>query len=203
MIRKSSEGISLDVEGGNEKFVTELTGADAPAVVEVERDAYADNPHLINTATSATARLAEMEVVRNSQPSSNLSLKYEQDGKLKGYILAFETEYTKKDDLLPLGSRYVHIADFAVRDHGTVAGARIAATLLQVFLNRYQEHYYESHSETPILFVSREHTSRRLMRRQLSEIERRLGAKFNVTEPNAFKVGNDTMYRTVLRPIFE
>ncbi len=177
--------------------VAPLSQSDIAAVRAVEQVAYGDAPDLVTDTTSSSARFAEFEAGRAQLGAPNLCLKYENDGRILGYVIAGESEYTKKDGTLPPGTRYIHVADFAVSDKNSLAGGRVALTLVKRFLSLYKSAYVDNGTQTPIVFISRETTSRRLLHSMLPVLQSDHGMAFTMTE-DAFTVGNDKMYQTVL-----
>jgi hypothetical protein len=196
MSPRSPEGF-LNTEFREEGYVHELGHEDIVAISKLEKEAYADNPSLIEGDAKAERQLSKAET-RHAEGKPVLSLKFEKDGTLYGYSIAYETRYERGDGLLPLGAPYIYLADFTVRDQKTLSGSRVAILLLAAMLKKYKTLYLDAHNPLPVLAITREHTSRRLLHDTFTLLEKSLGRDFEVSEVNTFESGGNTMYRTLI-----
>ncbi len=178
--------------------IDELRVSDTASVSELEREVYADNPALLDPDFSAQKRIDEMQIASNISPK--LSFKIEKVGALTGYIIMYQTIYRRRDGVLPEGAPCVFIADIAIRNVGSVSGARAAFFLVRQVALQYKVHYFDKGLSMPIVMSTREHTSRKLVHTVIQFIQQ-LGMRFEVVEGKGELTGDDMMYHTVLKPV--
>lgn len=176
-----------------------LRPSDSLATAYVEERAYWDNDSLVVSLHALQNTLIASHVNNRVHSRPDLSLKYVgDDGRLLGYLLAFEGRY--KDDqsrLLPQGAPMIYVGDLAAHpDVRTVGGGR----LVQAFIDRVVEQYAGQDQIPPLVAELREGTSYRLVMAKLRSIESRTGIAFEVSHGRPFYRGNEKMIPTVIQP---
>lgn len=191
----------LDITRSNELTekgtLSKLRLDDVEQMREVEREAFADNPTLMDASVGAEQRLIEAEE-QTAKGKPVLSMKFEKNGKTEGYFIAYETTYYGKAEVLPKGSPYIFLASMAVRNMKSVSGSRAAVALVRGMLETYKAEYLDKGNALPIIMATREQTSRKLLHHILTELQPSIGIQFQLSEGVQFESGGDQMYRTLL-----
>lgn len=196
---------ALAVREVETRGVSPLSFEDTLGVAYIEGKAYKDNESLLQYLWGIENTLIAKDITNSAKARPDLSFKHESGGVMRGYFLAYEGRYeaqeSESDDTDGIESEQViYIADFAVKEPGSVASARSAAALLDAFVNRYKTEYLDKNNLIPIVAVTREQTSRRLISRKLDDIASELGVTFDIQEEQPYERGGDQMYQTVIRP---
>lgn len=184
-----------------------LTFEDTLPVAYLEGKAYADNESLMVYLHNLENGLIAKDINNAAKHRPNMSLKYlDADGKMRGYILAYEGELSQKESyneeedepvVKEAKEKIIYISDLASDRENKTAGGR----LIQGFAQLYKTHYLEKKNLVPIYAQARETTSYRIIQRQLEKIGRDLGIKIKLEELPTYEKGQDTMHPVMIRPV--
>jgi hypothetical protein len=192
------------------KGVRELTYEDALAVAYLEGRGYGDNPSLIQHLHNMENALIAKDINNSAKGRPNMSFGYESEGKLRGYMVAYEgkiddfEEYDLGDYHDLIGDnregRCLYIMDLTVKEPGSVGGARAGSAIINGFLARYKEEYLGKENYLPIYLQAREQTSFKLIERKLDEISEELGISFARIDFDEYGQGSDIMHPMIIVP---
>jgi hypothetical protein len=181
--------------------VRPLTYQDSLGVAYIESKAYAGNTSVMEYLSGLENTLIAKEISNAHKNRSNLCFKYETDGVMRGYLIAYEGMQRSYDDEgSERSEKSIYIADFAVKESDSLGGARAASELLKFLMQTYKREYLDKGNMLPITARMREETSYRLMKRQLSALERSLGVTFDVEEQGAGEQGGEAFHQVKLTP---
>lgn len=178
------------------RSVSELTFEDVLPVSYIEGKAYAGNQSLLQYLWGMENTLIAKDISNSFKGRPNMSFKYESGGKTRGYLLGYEgTADGEKDS-----ESVLYVADLAVKEPGSIGGARAGAGLIQAFAERYKAEFLDKGKLLPIMADTREQTSYKLITRELDKVGKKLGVEFELEERGSYERGGDTMHSIVIRP---
>ncbi len=194
----------------------------------LEGKAY-DNKELMFYLQKMENMLIAKDINNSKKKRPNMTLKYEKDGILQAYILAYEGAVTQRDiaDASQLrewkGQKVVYIADLAsfaakkeqaasasesaAAKEGQLAGGRI----VQAFLDLYMQNYLSKKEMTPLYLQAREKTSYKFFAdghfqrhlekaRETLKKEHGLDVDFEMRELQTYEAGGDRMHPIMIIP---
>jgi hypothetical protein len=191
--------------GQEKKNVSPLTFEDTMAAAYIEGKAYAGNSSLMEYLWKIENTLIAKDINNAAKNRPNMSFKYEHDGKMRGYLIAYEGRLETSEEYAEAGGAaggepIVYVADLAVAEPGTLGGGRAGASLVGSFVERYGEEYLKKGNLIPIFAHAREQTSYKLILGMLSRYEGELGVAFSLEEGEPYQEGQDTMHPVFIRP---
>ncbi len=197
-----NESSDVVPEKAARKEISELTFEDVMPVSYIEGKAYAGNDSLMEYLWKIENTLIAKDINNSAKERPNLSFKYESEGKMRGYLLAYEGKLEKDgyDGPGAEGESIIYIGDLAVAEPGSVGGARASSSLIDAFVDRYHDAYLSRGNFIPIAAHARERTSYRLIERKLNALEKKIGISFELEEGDAYEIGNDIMHPIIIRP---
>ncbi len=179
--------------GQEKKNVSPLTFEDTMAAAYIEGKAYAGNSSLMEYLWKIENTLIAKDINNAAKNRPNMSFKYEHDGKMRGYLIAYEGKLGASQEVedseedveaegLAGGEPIIYVADLAVAEPGTLGGGRAGASLVGSFVERYGEEYLRKGNFIPIFALAREQTSYKLILDMLSRYKGELGVEFSLEE---------------------
>lgn len=173
------------------KGVSELTFEDSLPVAYIEGKAYKDNKNLIEYLHNMENALIAKDVNNEAKHRPNMSFKYEDnEGKMHGYILAYEGKVDKKNE------NVVYVSDLA-----SDGNQRAGGSLILGFTEAYKYNYIDKDNLISIYAQMREKTSYAIITKQLEKLSAGTGIKFEIKELKSYEVGGDTMHQVLIKPI--
>jgi len=189
------------------RAVSPLTFEDTMATAYIEGKAYAGNQSLMEYMWKIENTLIAKDINNAAKERPNMSFKYESDGKMRGYLVAYEgklgvNEEGGDEDMegVAMGEPVIYISDLAVAEPGTMGGARAGASLVGSFVEQYGNEYLKKGNFTPIFAYAREQTSYKLIQKELERYQKELGVEFVLEEGESYAAGEDTMHPVMIRP---
>ncbi|HEY9791513.1 MAG TPA: hypothetical protein V6D22_14015 [Candidatus Obscuribacterales bacterium] len=189
-------------QGANKTGISPLTFEDTLPVAYLEGKAFADNSSLRVGLHNLENALIAKDINNAARGRSNLSLKYvDSDGKIKGYLLAYEGEGYDGEKRQPMIFVSDLSSDRAMRDDGTAKPTRVGGKLMYEFADLYKQNYLDQGKMMPIFMNAREQTSYKLIMEHLQLLGKRLGYEFEVKDLGEHLDGDSTMHDIVLVPV--
>lgn len=184
--------------------VADLTFNDCLPAAYIEGKAYASNQSLMEYLWKIENTLIAKDISNTHKNRPNMSFKYESDGKIRGYMIAYEG--VLKNNEANSGSQensqqVVYIADLAVSEPGTLGGGRAGTAMIKAFVENYGREYLQKGKLMPIFAYAREQTSYKLLQRELEKLSKDLNMKFEMEEGKSYQTGEDTMHPVLIKPI--
>jgi len=185
--------------------VSPLTFEDTMATAYIEGKAYAGNESLMEYMWKIENTLIAKDINNAAKARPNMSFKYERDGKMRGYLVAYEGKLGNNEEEMGVetavgGESIIYIADLAVAEPGTLGGGRAGASLVGSFVEHYGNEYLKNGNFIPVFAYAREQTSYKLILKELKRYEKEFGIEFVVEEGESYQVGSDTMHPVIMRP---
>ncbi|MCB0330073.1 MAG: hypothetical protein KDD70_10425, partial [Bdellovibrionales bacterium] len=187
MVGEARKNPAIEVCG-----VSYLTYEDTHSVSWLEGKAYQDNPGFIENFHNMENGLIAKDIANEHFDRPNMSLKYSQEGRVFGYLMAWEGKMNSSHS----GEPVVYIADLAVEPGNRMAGGR----LVHAFGDLYKENYIKNGHLPAIVGEFREDTSYKLVKKHLQKLTQRLGVEFEITELGTEQRNGERMHRLVIRP---
>lgn len=170
---------------------------DTLATAYLEGKAYSDNESLVVYLHNIENGLIAKDINNTTKDRPNMSLKYVDDqGKMRGYLLAYEGKITDAGAGPLIGERALYISDLASDQQSRRAGG----SLIKAFAALYKQNYLAKDNYLPLYVQARETTSYRIIQRQIEGISQDLGIEIELEELPTYQAGEDTMHPVIIRP---
>jgi hypothetical protein len=185
--------------------VTPLTFEDTLPLAYIEGKVFEDSPTLRQGLHNMENALIAKDINNADKNRVNLSLKYaDPDGKMKGYLLAYEGRQTFRDKFEGSSQPIIYIGDLTSDGRTAPDGKHvlnfIGGKLVLEFAKLYKENYLDKGEMIPIFTNARDETSYKLLMSKIKALGDKFGYRFEVKEIGTHQADSSTMHDVLIIP---